>query len=55
MKEVYRMFLSLCVVLPSSLCVLGTTWLIYHDKKGWGWLVFLAICLAGSAKFGDDK
>ena len=43
------------IMLPSSLCVCGATYLISIDKKGWGWLIFLAICLAGSAKFGDDK
>lgn len=26
-------------------CVVGATYLAYHEKAGWGWLIFTAIVL----------
>ena len=33
----------------------GVVYLAYNDKPGWGWLIFLAICLAGTSyKYTPD-
>lgn len=29
---------------------LSVAFLIYHDKQGWGWLLFAVILIAGSVK-----
>ena len=26
-------------------CVAGVVFLAYHGRDGWGWLIFLALCL----------
>lgn len=31
--------------LATTACVAGATFLAYHDKEGWGWLVFLGVCI----------
>jgi hypothetical protein len=37
------------------LTVLVAGYLAYHDKQGWGWMIFLAICLGSySYKFTKD-
>ena len=30
----------------TSICaIVGAAFLAYHDRPGWGWLIFLAVCL----------
>lgn len=39
----------------TCLSVAGAVWLAYHDKKGWGWMIFLALCLGSfSVKLGSE-
>lgn len=52
--------LIFAVALLRGLAVLaaigGGVYLAYHDKNGWGWLIFLAVCLGSySIKADSDK
>ncbi len=35
--------------LAAALAFGGATFLMYHDKEGWGWLIFAGIIAAGCA------
>lgn len=36
--------------------VAGAIYLAYYEKAGWGWMIFLAICLgSGSVRLGDEN
>lgn len=47
--------------LVAILSVIGAVFLIYHDKSGWGWLIFLAFASSATYNFkfkekeGDDN
>jgi hypothetical protein len=32
--------------IPSILCVISAAYLLYCDKEGWGWFLFVAVLLA---------
>ena len=41
----------------SIVCFAGAAWLAYHDKDGWGWLIFAGILVHTvfvSRKRGDE-
>lgn len=39
----------------TCMAVAGAVWLAYHGKDGWGWMIFLAICLGSvSYKYTSD-
>ena len=45
------MFRASCVLA----CVIGATYLAYHEKSGWGWLIFTAVVLGSySYKYTKD-
>lgn len=50
--------LAIAIILrmvATCLCVAGAVYLAYHGKDGWGWLIFLAICLGTiSYKYTPD-
>lgn len=37
--------------LASIISIICATFLIYYDKSGWGWLIFLALCCSCSYDF----
>lgn len=38
--------------LSTIAAITGAAYLAYHDKEGWGWMIFLAVFLGGwSVKF----
>jgi hypothetical protein len=48
------MYLFRCIV--TGLAVAGAIYLASEGKEGWGWMVFLAICISpGSIKYDEDK
>lgn len=49
-----RIVMAITAFLPSSLCVAGAVYLAVNRIDGWGWFLFVAVCLAGSVKFGED-
>ena len=56
MSEHTAMFLIASVrSVATCLAVAGAVWLAYHEKKGWGWMIFLALCLGSfSVKLGSE-
>lgn len=55
MKEIIDIFaLAIFAAIPIS-GIISVAFLIYHDKPGWGWLLFALIIIAGSihVKTGD--
>jgi hypothetical protein len=40
---------------PISICLFGALFLAYHEKEGWGWLLFIALFLIPSKKECDNK
>ncbi len=45
-------FKSLCLIAA----IAGATFLIYHNKDGWGWLIFLAIIVGSTSyKYTPDE
>ncbi len=38
----------------AAVAIGGATFLAYHGKDGWGWLVFVAIILGGVTVNGKD-
>ena len=41
--------------MATCLAIVGAGYLAYHGKDGWGWLIFLAICLGSvSYKYTPD-
>lgn len=55
MKEIRDIFaLAIFAAIPIS-GIISVAFLIYHDKPGWGWLLFALIIIAGSihVKTGD--
>jgi len=38
--------------IAATAAIAGATFLAYHDKDGWGWLVFVAICI-GCVTYSD--
>lgn len=46
---------AVALALSSGIACIGATFLAYHEKDGWGWLVFTAVCLAiASTSFSDS-
>lgn len=39
--------------LASVAAIVGAVFLAYHQRDGWGWLIFLAICI-GSYSLKDN-
>lgn len=55
MKEIRDIFaLAIFAAIPIS-GITSVAFLIYHDKPGWGWLLFASIIIVGSIhiKTGD--
>lgn len=48
MREV---LISIFACAPSVTATIGAIILAYQGKEGWGWLIFLAICLSPDLKF----
>jgi hypothetical protein len=56
MTELNVMALALVVRgIATCLTVAAAAYLAYHGKEGWGWMIFLAICLGSySYKYTND-
>lgn len=46
---------NLGVNLVALACVSAAFYLAIHDKSGWGWFLFVALCAACSVSFGSEK
>lgn len=54
MKELKEIFMFLCFAAIPVSGFLSTAFLIYHEKKGWGWLLFVVLLIAGSIRMRTD-
>jgi len=56
MSELNVMALALVLrAIVVCACVAGTVYLASHDKKGWGWLIVVAILVASTSyKYTKD-
>lgn len=50
-----RVLMVALVCLPSALCVGAAAHLASSGIDGWGWFLFAACCLGGSASFGEKS
>lgn len=41
--------------LPITICLIGASVLMWYQKEGWGWLLFIALCLIPSNKKEEDS
>jgi hypothetical protein len=49
MKETALVLLILTAGITSLACVLCAAFLLWHKREGWGWFLFVAFLIAGSA------
>lgn len=54
MKEIRDILLIIFVCLMPISCFVGATFLAYHKKEGWGWLIFAGVLIATSISFKFD-
>jgi hypothetical protein len=40
-------FILLGFAIVFIIIILSAVWLMYLGKEGWGWLVFMALCMMG--------
>lgn len=47
----------LCRALATIAAIAGATFLAYYNKEGWGWLLFVALCIGchSLSHTNDDK
>jgi hypothetical protein len=41
--------------LPITICLIGASVLMWYQKEGWGWLLFVALCLIPSKSNEKDS
>lgn len=49
------MFAIIGRTLTTVACIAGATFLAYYGKEGWGWLIFLGLCIGCYSVSSNDK
>lgn len=50
MKELRDMFMMLCFASIPISGFISVAFLIYYEKKGWGWLLIVVLLIAGGIR-----